>query len=97
MTDRDEAEQEIRRIAHDLWLKEGRPDGQERRHWDAAKEIWAYRKGLEGTMAPSADMDASEPFLAVENQAVLPELTDQAEDTQTPRRRTASMPLTPPR
>ncbi|HEV7256260.1 MAG TPA: DUF2934 domain-containing protein [Bosea sp. (in: a-proteobacteria)] len=34
---------EIRKIAYGLWEQEGRPDGQDRRHWDTAKEIWAFR------------------------------------------------------
>ncbi len=34
---------EIRKIAYQLWVQDGRPDGQDRRHWDVAKEIWAFR------------------------------------------------------
>ena len=34
---------EIRKIAYRLWVEDGRPDGEDRRHWDRAKEIWAFR------------------------------------------------------
>lgn len=40
---KDTALSEIRKIAYGLWMQEGRPDGQDRRHWDTAKEIWAFR------------------------------------------------------
>jgi hypothetical protein len=48
---------EIRKIAYGLWEQEGRPDGQDRRHWDTAKEIWAFRHS--GEDAPSAQAQAA--------------------------------------
>jgi hypothetical protein len=45
---------EIRKIAHGLWEQEGRPDGQDRRHWDTAKEIWAFRHSGEDAPQPQA-------------------------------------------
>lgn len=50
---------EIRKIAHGLWEQEGRPDGQDRRHWDTAKEIWAFRHS--GEDAPPAKAQAATP------------------------------------
>lgn len=40
----DKALAEINKIAHRLWVEDGRPDGQDRRHWEAAKEIWAFQQ-----------------------------------------------------
>jgi hypothetical protein len=48
---------EIRKIAHGLWEQEGRPEGQDRRHWDTAKEIWAFRHS--GDEAPPAQPRAT--------------------------------------
>ena len=48
----DKAHSEIRKIAYSLWVEDGRPDGQDRRHWDKAKEIWAYQHSGEDD-APS--------------------------------------------
>lgn len=59
----DKALGEIRKIAYRLWMEDGRPDGEDRRHWDRAKEIWAFehageepagtRKPAERSAAPS--------------------------------------------
>ena len=34
----DEREDRIRQRAYEIWEREGRPEGREERHWDAAKE-----------------------------------------------------------
>lgn len=86
MADHDEAQREIRKIAYDLWMKEGQPAGRDRDHWTTAKEIWAFRTRNGTVPVAESDGDAAEPVLAVENQAVQPELTDQAERTNAPRR-----------
>ena len=39
----DKTQHEIRKIAYALWLKDGQPEGRDREHWEAAKEIWAFR------------------------------------------------------
>ncbi|MGO4406991.1 DUF2934 domain-containing protein [Bosea sp. RAF48] len=39
----EKSQHEIRKIAYDLWIRDGQPEGRDREHWDAAKEIWAYR------------------------------------------------------
>lgn len=50
---------EIRKIAHGLWEQEGRPDGQDRQHWDRAKEIWAFRHSGEDAPQPQAQAATS--------------------------------------
>lgn len=39
----EKSKREITKIAHELWEKDGRPDGRDREHWEAAKELWAFR------------------------------------------------------
>ncbi|CAH1668792.1 conserved hypothetical protein [Hyphomicrobiales bacterium] len=39
----EKSQHEIRKIAYALWIKDGQPEGRDREHWEAAKEIWAYR------------------------------------------------------
>ena len=39
----DKTQHEIRKIAYDLWIKDGQPEGRDREHWEAAKDIWAFR------------------------------------------------------
>lgn len=39
----EKSQHEIRKIAYSLWIKDGQPEGRDREHWEAAKEIWAYR------------------------------------------------------
>lgn len=39
----DKTQHEIRKIAYALWIKDGQPEGRDREHWEAAKEIWAFR------------------------------------------------------
>lgn len=43
---------EIRRIAYQIWLEAGQPEGRDREHWEAAKEAWAFRQ---------RGMDAAQP------------------------------------
>jgi len=35
---------EIRRLAYQLWLKEGQPEGRDKEHWAAAKAAWAMQR-----------------------------------------------------
>jgi hypothetical protein len=39
----DKVRREIRKIAYALWIEDGQPEGRDREHWEAAKEIWAFR------------------------------------------------------
>jgi hypothetical protein len=38
-TDRDDLEKRIREVAHRIWEDEGRPPGQEKRHWEMAESL----------------------------------------------------------
>ena len=54
---------EIRRLAYQIWLQEGQPEGRDREHWAAAKAAWAMkRRSLqevdEQQPAPAADGSA---------------------------------------
>lgn len=87
MSEVSRAEREIRKIAHALWIQEGQPEGRDREHWAAAKEIWNFRhreEELERSEAPIAESND-----AAANQAPEPELTDQAEGTSAPSYRKA--------
>lgn len=55
----DKALGEIRKIAYRLWTEDGRPDGEDRRHWDRAKEIWAFEHA--GEEAPQTLERADPP------------------------------------
>ncbi len=52
-------ERRLREIAHRIWEDEGRPDGQDQRHWKMAKDILRNEK-IEGE--DSADDEDEEPF-----------------------------------
>lgn len=43
MADVSKVDREIRKIAYALWMEEGQPEGRDREHWKAAKEIWNFR------------------------------------------------------
>ena len=49
-------EAEIQHAAYLLWIDEGRPEGRDREHWLAAKELMAHHHGrtLESTRGPHA-------------------------------------------
>ena len=54
----DKTQHEIRKIAYALWIEEGRPEGRDREHWEAAKEIWAFRShnhALDDAEEPAKD------------------------------------------
>ena len=46
-------EQRIRMKAYELWLKEGRPEGGEARHWEMAKQMVGRQQMIE-TLQESA-------------------------------------------
>lgn len=62
-TDRDDREQRIREMAHRIWEDEGRPPGQEKRHWEMAEsliDVDQKRVGSETTPEPAeAPADAA--------------------------------------
>ncbi|WP_157732937.1 DUF2934 domain-containing protein [Bosea sp. AS-1] len=43
MTLSEKSQREIRKIAYAIWMQEGQPEGRDKEHWEAAKEIWAFR------------------------------------------------------
>ncbi len=62
----EKSQHEIRKIAYELWVKDGQPEGRDREHWEAAKEIWAYRSHNhvledEGVSWPSGQQAADMP------------------------------------
>ena len=52
-------ERRLREIAHRIWEEEGRPEGQDRRHWQMAKDIMVNQK-IEGE--DSFDDDEEPPL-----------------------------------
>ncbi len=54
---------EIRRLAYQIWLREGQPDGRDREHWAAAKAAWAMqRHGLHAVSEQQAGADPEKPI-----------------------------------
>jgi len=59
-------DQTIRQLAHQIWVSEGKPEGQSERHWaqasmqiDQKKE--ANKKNTQKTNHPSKAADSTEP------------------------------------
>lgn len=50
-------EQRVRQLAYRIWESEGRPDGQEQRHWDMAWKIVAAERAA----GHEAEFDALDP------------------------------------
>jgi Protein of unknown function (DUF2934) len=89
MTTMDEIEQRIRKRAHELWEREGKPDGRAAAHWDMAKEQIAIEDNQRHVTKPNPVAEGHpyaeragtvEPLLAVENAGEFPTLTDQGEE-----------------
>jgi len=83
----------IRQKAHEIWEREGRPEGRDREHWDMASELVAqaerHRETLERNPSHGPDDQAThqqpvEPLTAVETLGEVPGLADQGEDQQAP-------------
>lgn len=86
----DDYERRVRDRAHEIWLREGKPDGQAEIHWALAREEVAAEENIETTLKPNplagSGPDA-EPLLAVEGMADLPgRLSDQGERQDYPSR-----------
>ena len=47
-------EQRIRELAYDIWVSEGRPHGQDERHWEMARKLAEAESGN-----PAAEKPAS--------------------------------------
>jgi hypothetical protein len=82
-------DERIRRRAYQIWLEEGCPVGRDRAHWDMASELVAIEDGQRQTLRPPgpASGEPVEPPEAYENQGDFPELTDQGESQNGPKRR----------
>ncbi|MDB5367590.1 MAG: hypothetical protein JWM77_3517 [Rhodospirillales bacterium] len=96
MVDMDEIERRIRERAHQLWEREGRPEGRDAAHWEMAKELVAIEDNQRNITKPNpvaeghvyADrVGTVEPLEAVENAGEFPTLTDQGEGRAAPVRR----------
>lgn len=86
----DETLQErIQRKARELWLADGKPPGREDQYREQAKEILAIKEGerLTHLPRPTQSGEPTESPVAIENQASLPELTDQADEPVAPSRK----------
>lgn len=83
-------QQRIREKAHEIWVLEGKPNWQQERHWDMAKELIAQADNLAATLKPiEAGRGAvEEANVALGRHGDMPGLTDQADPPRT--RRTAA-------
>jgi Protein of unknown function (DUF2934) len=76
----DDLEERIRQRAHKMWVDEGRPDGKEESHWSLAKMAIAF-EDARGEMLRPVEEPRPEPIEAWVNQAEMPTLTDQGEQS----------------
>lgn len=86
-------EERIRHRAHQIWLDEGKPEGQAERHWQAARHLVAVETENDATLVPldRSLREPSEPLFTAEAHGDLPgALTDQGEDQQFPLPRPAN-------
>lgn len=80
----DKAEREIRKIAYSLWVRDGQPDGRDREHWEAAKELWAYQSARHEEI--SVGPEQAQPGHQAGNESGAAALDDRAERGPAPRR-----------
>lgn len=84
-----EYEQRVRERAHEIWVREGQPDGRAEDHWALAREEVSEEEGIADTLKPiEPEGPAAEPLLAVESLGDLPgRLSDQGERQDYPVRK----------
>ena len=91
--DFDALNERIRRRAHAIWEREGRPEGREDAHWGLASEEIAIEDNYRDTLKPNPShgpddvaerTEPVEPALAMANQGEAPGLADQGEDFRVP-------------
>jgi hypothetical protein len=94
--DDEERQERIRRKAYELWEAAGRPDGQSEVHWDKATELVAIEDNQALATKPVSDVKPTgptgepvEPVEALENTGEYPTMTDQGEQLNPARRRSA--------
>jgi hypothetical protein len=73
-------ETRIRERAHKIWLDEGCPSGRAESHWELAKLAVSLEDSRPEMLKPIRT-PTSEPIVAWVNQAELPTLTDQGEQS----------------
>ncbi|MDB5359222.1 MAG: hypothetical protein JWO51_519 [Rhodospirillales bacterium] len=92
MTDTYDAyEERVRARAHEIWVREGKPDGRAEDHWALAREEVSEEEGIPNSLKPiEPEGPIAEPLLAVESLGDLPgRLSDQGERQDYPVRRKA--------
>ncbi len=58
-------EEEVRKLAHKIWVEEGQPEGRHQEHWQRAEAIWQERmEHMADDQFSRTDivMDGSEPM-----------------------------------
>ena len=91
----EDLESRIRRRAHEIWEREGRPEGRAEANWELAKEEIASEANYLDTLKPNPAggpeatamrTEPVEPVLAVANQGEPPGLADQGDEFGMPMR-----------
>lgn len=89
----EDLETRIRRRAHRIWEREGRPDGRHDDHWALASEEVAIEDNYRATLKPNPShgpddiavrTEPVEPALSMANQGEMPGLADQGEEFRIP-------------
>lgn len=83
----------IRQRAHQIWEREGRPEGRADDHWTLASEEIAIEDNYRDTLMPNpargpddtaTRTEPVEPVLSMANQGEMPGVADQGEEFQIP-------------
>lgn len=88
-----EQEQRIREFAYDIWLTEGRPEGQGERHWEMARKlVEAQESGISASMPASKvrksttkPTDVSAALSSTEQQSPESAIAETAQAAKTPK------------
>ena len=89
----EDLESRIRRRAHQIWEREGRPEGRDQDHWTLASEEIAIEDNYQATLKPNpargpddtaVRTEPVEPALSMANQGEMPGLADQGEEFRIP-------------
>jgi hypothetical protein len=89
----EDLEDRIRKRAHQIWDREGRPEGRAEDHWKLASEEIAIEDNYKDTLRPNpaggpeataSRTEPVEPALSMANQGEMPGLADQGEESQIP-------------
>ncbi|WP_035694136.1 DUF2934 domain-containing protein [Azospirillum halopraeferens] len=100
----EDLEHRIRQRAHEIWERDGRPEGRASDHWALAREEIAIEDNQAATLKPNPaggpedtaeHTEPVEPVISVINQGEMPGLDDQGSGT--PQFPAAAEPLPSPR